>query len=80
MEGVRSEISYLKTGVPLLFILYVNDMHTISEKFIFITYADDTTRTCPLVPRCFDQEHTIDSISWGIDNEMKKVTDWLAVN
>ena len=85
MEGVRSEISYIKTGVPqgsilgtLLFILYVNDMHTISEKFTFITYADDNT--CPLVSLSFDQEHTIDSISRGIDNEMKQVTDWLAVN
>ena len=87
MEGVLSEISHIKTGVrqwsilgPLLFILYVNDMRTISEKFTFITYADDTILICPLVSLSLDHEHSIDSISLGIDNEMKKVTDWLAVN
>ena len=87
MEGVWSEISHIKTGVrqwsilgPLLFILYVNDMRTIYEKFTFITYADDTTLTCPLVSLSLGHEHSIDSISLGIDNEMKKVTDWLAVN
>ena len=82
MKGVRSEICHIKTGVPqgsilrpLLFILYVNDMHAISEKFTFITYADDTTLTCPLVSLSLDHELTIDSISLEIINEMKKVTD-----
>ena len=50
-------------------------MHTISEKFAFITYADDTTLTCPLVSLSLDHEHTIDSISLGIDNEFSHKKD-----
>ena len=55
-EGARSETLGLEMGVPqgsifgpLLFIIYVNDMHTVSNKFTFITYADDTTLTSPMV-------------------------------
>ena len=50
--GTRSETLGLKLGVPqgpilgpLLFIIYVNDMHAVSNKFTFITLADDTTLT-----------------------------------
>ena len=52
-------------------------MGTISEKF---TYANDTTLTCPLVSFSLDHRHTVGSISLGIDDEMKKVIGWSAVN
>ena len=45
-------------------------MHTISEKFTFIAYTDATSLICPLVSFSSDHEHTIESISLGIDNEM----------
>ena len=55
-EGARSETLGLEMGVPqgsilgpLLFMIYVNDMHTVSNKFALITYTDDTTLTAPMV-------------------------------
>ena len=50
-----SYIREIETGVPqgsilapLLFIIYMNDTHTVSDKFSFILYADDTTLISPL--------------------------------
>ena len=86
-EGARSETLGLEMGVPqgsilgpLLFIIYVNDMHTVSNKFTFITYADDTTLTAPLVSFVSGPNYNIHSISKGINSEMKNIANWLAVN
>ena len=50
MNNEQSEKLHLSTGVPqgsilgpLLFIIYINDMHLCSNKFKTISYADDTT-------------------------------------
>ena len=33
---------------PLLFIIYMNDIHIASEQFNFILYADDTNMLSPM--------------------------------
>ena len=77
-EGARSGTLGLEMGVPqgsilgpLLFIIYVNDMHTVSNKFTFITYADDTTITAPMVSFVSGSNYDIHSISTGINSEVK---------
>ena len=49
-NDTSSSMREIETGVlqgsihlPLLFILYMNDIHTVGDKFTFILYADDTT-------------------------------------
>ena len=87
MDGFRSDMLNITTGVPqgsilgpLLFIIYVNDMHSISDKFNFIAYADDTTLTSPLLTFTRGVNCHIDTISSEMNKEIKKITDWLAVN
>ena len=87
MDGFRSDMLNITTGVPqgsilgpLLFIIYVNDMHSISDKFNFIAYADDTTLTSPLLTFTRGVNCNIDTISSEMNREIKKITDWSAVN
>ena len=52
-QNVCSSTRELETGVPQGSVLgplliYVNDIHTVSNKLNFILYADDTTLTSPL--------------------------------
>ena len=49
-NGASSSMKLLTTGVPqgsilgpLLFKIYMNDIHTVSNNLNFILYADDTT-------------------------------------
>ena len=49
-QGINSEIETVTCGVPqgsivgpLLFILYVNDLSNVSNKFVSILFSDDTT-------------------------------------
>ena len=87
MDGFRSNLLNITTGVPqgsilgpILFILYVKDMHFISDKLNFIAYADDTTLTSPLLTSTRGVDGNIDTISSEMNKEIKKTTDWFAAN
>ena len=54
-NGSSSSIRDIETGVPqgfilgpLLFMIYMNDINSVSDNLNFILYADDTTLRCPL--------------------------------
>ena len=80
----KSSLLEIETGVPqgsilgpLLFLIYVNDIHMVSRSLNFILYADDTTLTSPI---CSFTQGGNSSISNLINSELTKISDWFAVN
>ena len=67
---------------PLLFIIYINDIHFVSDKFNFILYADDTTLIGPLCSfKCNDNNRNDNiTLSKNINVELTQVSDWLSTN
>ena len=86
-NDTSSSIREIETGVPqgsilglLLFVIYMNDIHTVSQKFTFILYADDTTLISPLYSFIHSSQSDMDYVSTMINIELSQISDWLAVN
>ena len=55
---------------PLLFLIYINDLPSVSDLLNMLMYADDTTLYCNITE--------VDELT--INNELQKITDWLSSN
>ena len=65
---------------PCFFIIYMNDIHTVSDKFSFILYADDTILISPLCSFSHCSHNDMNYDKSMINLELTKISDWLAVN
>ena len=57
---------------PLLFLIYMNDIHKCSKILSFILFADDTN--------AFNSDTKVKALNQTINNELIKVSKWLQVN
>ena len=57
---------------PLLFLIYMNDIHKCSKILSFILFADDTN--------AFYSDTNVKALNQTLNNELIKVSKWLQVN
>ena len=89
-NGTVSSKLPLSTGVPqgsilgpLMFIIYMNDIYKVSDKFHSILYADDTTLESPLCTfdtSALNHKYNVDMLSSNINFELSLIYEWLCLN
>ena len=57
---------------PVLFLLYINDMHRSSDHSRFVHFADDTT--------VFASDNGINNVHASVNRELVGVDNWLKTN
>ena len=79
VAGNLSETLEISCGVPqgsvlgpLLFLLYINDLHKISNKLTFFLFADDTN--------IYYESSDLLDIQKSVNKELRKVRKWLESN
>jgi len=79
-ETAKSQINVIRTGVPqgsilgpLLFTIYINDLHRATDLFEIIIYADDTA-LCGSVSTLNDESIKL------IHEHLEKISNWLKLN
>ena len=84
MENAKSQLLEIITGVPqgsilgpLLFIIYINEISQSSDKFDFLSYADDTTLSATLNKFSTSDDMNISDL---INLELYKINEWLEIN
>jgi hypothetical protein len=78
-NGVNSMIGKINCGVPqgsilgpLLFLLYVNDMHNVCTSSFTLLFADDTN--------IFVSGNSLEEIETNINNDLKALSIWFQLN
>ena len=87
-NGTNSHTLSITTGVPqgsilgpLLFIIYMNDIHNASSKFHAILFADDTNfSTLCSFDVNIDKNCNSLQLSTNINKELKNIQIWLEIN